>query len=433
MYSHVLLTETTGIAESPCSSDDKNEWKTEQEYNKRWPHGHTSSSSRDLSPWDDDVSADYRRRAAPHPDRHGFYMRHARRMHSGDDDYEYDEEHAKRRGDRRMQKGGTSRSRETFDGGEAQNWYHAPPAVHHNWSPPEANENGERSARQFERSSYERSTYGPPYEKREPQPTSLPPYDRKDYKSYEKRKYYRDYPRSVGYDYDGYGDEEKSAKKYYDDYEQQPRTKGRREYDDVYEAGFSRADSGSGRSHKTSKDYFYEREKRSFDRESNESFDSAGRRRKSYGSGDMYGSLDSREEFRERYGAAEKNRSLRKTAKPQRSNEEYEQDSDGEIVPVARSRVVPGDSRSLQRPTQVMRPRKSSGSSPWDGEGNYKKLRTFLFIYPSYLLLDLTPTSSQKSWKRPASASESDRRLSENRRVLATNTLPGSDGEKDRR
>lgn len=46
--------------------------------------------------------------------------------------------------------------------------------------------------------------------------------------------------------------------------------------------------------------------------------------------------------------------------------------------------------------------------------------------------LELTPTSSQKSWKRPASASETERRLAESRRTL-THTLPGSDGEKDRR
>lgn len=47
-----------------------------------------------------------------------------------------------------------------------------------------------------------------------------------------------------------------------------------------------------------------------------------------------------------------------------------------------------------------------------------------------FQLTELTPTSSQKSWKRPASASESERRLAESRR---THTLPGSDGEKDRR
>lgn len=48
------------------------------------------------------------------------------------------------------------------------------------------------------------------------------------------------------------------------------------------------------------------------------------------------------------------------------------------------------------------------------------------------LIADLTPTSSQKSWKRPTSATESDRRLPEHRRGVL-NPLPGSDGEKDRR
>lgn len=56
-------------------------------------------------------------------------------------------------------------------------------------------------------------------------------------------------------------------------------------------------------------------------------------------------------------------------------------------------------------------------------------VKMWLFLF---YISDLTPTSSQKSWKRPASASESDRKLAENRRVL-THTLPGSDGEKDRR
>lgn len=45
---------------------------------------------------------------------------------------------------------------------------------------------------------------------------------------------------------------------------------------------------------------------------------------------------------------------------------------------------------------------------------------------------DLTPSSGQKSWKRPASASESERRIAENRRVLS-HAFSGSDGEKDRR
>lgn len=83
------------VPESPCSSDDKADWKAD---NKKW-HGHTSSSSRDLSPWDDDEYRSHRSLSS-HPDRHGFYMRHARRMNSCDDDYEYEDEKTRRR-DRR--------------------------------------------------------------------------------------------------------------------------------------------------------------------------------------------------------------------------------------------------------------------------------------------------------------------------------------------
>lgn len=47
-------------------------------------------------------------------------------------------------------------------------------------------------------------------------------------------------------------------------------------------------------------------------------------------------------------------------------------------------------------------------------------------------IIDLTPTSAQKAWKRPASASESERRLAESRRSLGQ-PLSGSDGEKEQR
>lgn len=46
--------------------------------------------------------------------------------------------------------------------------------------------------------------------------------------------------------------------------------------------------------------------------------------------------------------------------------------------------------------------------------------------------IDLTPTTSQKTWKRPASATESEKKLSESRRA-ASGVLSGSDGEKDKR
>lgn len=333
-----------GIGESPCSSEDKNDWKTEQEYNKKWPRAHTSSSSRDLSPWDDDAP-EYRGRRGVPPDRHGFYMRHARRMNSCDDDYEYEEEMAKRRERRVATKSGMSRSRENCD--SDTQWYHS--GNHHSWSPQDDDENCDRN-RSFERSSYERSTYGPPYEKR----------DRAMYKGYDKRRYYRGEYNRPGYDYEYDSQDRKMA--YYDEYD--PRSRGnRKEYDDVYEPTVYK------RSHK---DYFYDREKRSFDRESNESFDSNGRRRKSFGSGDMYGSLDSRgrEDYRERYSSADRKRTVRKMNKSLRSNEEeYEQDSEAEVE----VRKGPGDTRSLQRTSQSGRPRKSSGSSPWDGEGNIQQ------------------------------------------------------------
>lgn len=48
--------------------------------------------------------------------------------------------------------------------------------------------------------------------------------------------------------------------------------------------------------------------------------------------------------------------------------------------------------------------------------------------------VQVIPTTGQKSWKRPSSAAESERRLVESRRAPAVpQTLSGSDGEKDRR
>lgn len=217
----------------------------------------------------------------------------------------------------------------------SQNWYH--PSNHRTWSPPE-DENCDHG-RSFDRCSYERSTYGPPYEKRD---LKSMPYssDRHLYKGYDKRKYYekRDYGRP--YEVDDYGNYEQRARKGYAD------------------DGYENSSNFSSRS-KTAKDYFYEREKHSFDRDSTESFESSGRRRKSFGSGgDMCGSLN----YRERYSSADRKRSLRKANKNQRSNEEeYEPDSDADT---SVHRLPPTETRSLQR-----RPRKSSGSSPWDGEG----------------------------------------------------------------
>lgn len=355
------------VAESPYSSDDKADWKID---NKKWARGHTSSSSRDLSPWDDDAPEYKRRGISSHPDRHGFYMRHARRMNSCDDEYEYDGEIARSRERRSMGKSSMRKSRENFDS-DSQNWYH-PSTNHRVWSPAEDDENCERP-RSFERSSYERCTYGPPYEKRDPKSVAYSS-DRHIYKGYDKRKYYRDYGRP-GYEIDDY-----------DEYEQ----RRRKEYiDDTYE---NSSNFSAMRSNKVPKDYFYEREKRSFDGESTESFDSNGRRRKSFGSGDMYSNLD----YRERYASADRKRSLRKL-KNQRSNEEeYEQDSDGDPA----MHRPPVETRSLQR-----RPRKSSGSSPWDGEGKLllilcistEKLNSFHLYsrYDAHISPKIVETTSQ--------------------------------------
>lgn len=225
----------------------------------------------------------------------------------------------------------------------SQNWYH--PSNHRSWSPAE-DENCDHG-RSFDRCSYERSTYGPPYEKRD---LKSMPYssDRHLYKGYDKRKYVRDYGRP--YEMDDYGNYDSQAKH------------GRKGYvDELYE----NSSNFSMRS-KVPKEYFYEREKHSFDRDSTESFESNGRRRKSFGSGgDMCGGFN----YRERYSSADRKRSLRKSNKTQRSNEEeYEQDSDGDA---GLHRLPPTETRSLQR-----RPRKSSGSSPWDGEG---KFDSFIF------------------------------------------------------
>lgn len=214
----------------------------------------------------------------------------------------------------------------------SQNWYH--PSNHRSWSPPE-DENCDHG-RSFDRCSYERSTYGPPYEKRD---MKAVPYlsDRHIYKGYDKRKYMRDYGRP--YEHSDYSSYEQQRRKGY--------------ADEVYE----NSSNFSMRS-KVPKEYFYDREAHSFDRDSTESFESNGRRRKSFGAGgDMCESFN----YRERYSSADRKR-LRKTNKNQRSNEEeYEPDSDADA---AVHRLPPTETRSLQR-----RPRKSSGSSPWDGEG----------------------------------------------------------------
>lgn len=211
-------------------------------------------------------------------------------------------------------------------------------------------------ARSFERSAYERSSYGPPaplYDKRG-QPL---PRDRERERSKYREREYRDYARP-GYEF---------------------------EYENVYDE--RRSPMGMG--YKSRPDYIYERdsrdrerererERKSFDHESVESFESSSRRRRSFGSGgDVYGSLDSRDEYRERDREL-KTRSLRKPATSSAKlrvtgDIDYEQDSEQDFQ----------RQRSLQRPSQLgaevvpgapQRLRKSSGSSPWDGEGKSRPL-----------------------------------------------------------
>ncbi|XP_012162440.1 protein disabled isoform X3 [Ceratitis capitata] len=436
-------TSQNDTAESPCSSDPRDDgWS--KGVGRRWPkkdRHHTSSSSRDLSPWDDELSDFQKQKRIPGvgpaiqppstvhvSDRHAYYMRHTRRMNSCDEDYDYEEEFNTRR-DHRKLKPALSRSRDNFDL-ESPSWYqHAP---HHTWSPQDIEHAASMRARAFERSAYERTTYGPPvYDKRG---VALPPnasssYDRRS--GYDKRsKYYRDYARP-NYDFDDYGDRYRDAGTF-----EKPKSGRRADYENIYDDGRSPLGGGGGAgvigSYKSrASDYMYDRERKSFDRDSVESYESATRRRRSFGSGDVYGSMESHEDFRERYGP-EKTRSLRKSIKLRATGDiDYEQDSESDFH---RTRMGSGanimnvtDTRSLQRPNQLnsaggssamgvgqTRARKSSGSSPWDGEE--------------------PPLPGQKSWKRPSSAADSERRLAESRRVATLGLTPsGSDGEKDRR
>ncbi|XP_016966010.2 protein disabled isoform X2 [Drosophila biarmipes] len=416
--------------ESPCSSDPRDDgWSKQQ---RRWAkkeRHQTSSSSRDLSPWDDETPEYLKRRqlaaaqmAHPHQpqmppqpqhtDRHGYYMRHARRMNSCDEDYDYDAEFMARRDQQQQQqqqrkfKHGLSRSRDNFDL-ESPSWYHHP--AHHTWSPQEIEQ---ARARSFERAAYERSSYGPPppiYDKRG-QLRSKYRGDHRD-RDRDREREYRDYARP-SYDFD---------------------------YENVYEERGGRSPmaykpgrGGGDYLYDRERDRDRERERKSFDRESLESYESATRRRRSFGSGnDVYGSLDSRDDYRgererdrERDREQMKTRSLRKptttSGKLRISGDiDYEQDSEQDFQ--QRAGV-----RSLQRPSQLggdvvlpsnavvgpQRLRKSSGSSPWDGEE--------------------PALPGQKSWKRPASAADTERRLAESRRAAALGQTP-SDGEKERR
>lgn len=354
--------------ESPYSSDGKNEWKQKEVAGGRRWKGHTSSSSRDVSPWDEE-GPDYRRRyhhAPPHSsDRYARPpgpKHHSRRKNSCDEDY--DDDMMDRRAPRssRIAKPPINRSKEILD----------------TWSPPEdEDERLERSRSSFERQAYERSTYGPPTVVREPK--SLP-YDRRDYKS---RRYYRhdyDPPHYMENQYDV----------------PPPRAaKSRKEYEE-YEGGFERGTRES----RSARDYFYGREKSSFDRDSNDSYDSERMGRRSMGSGEIYGSIEGRER---EYHRGERDRYLAQTRSLRRGQRGEEQDSDGDL------RRPPGDSSSLHR-SAVQRPK------------------------PLPVQLDDEVWgSSGKSWKRPSSATESDRRYASGDSRRPTNPPSGSDGEKDKR
>ncbi|XP_058834698.1 protein disabled isoform X2 [Topomyia yanbarensis] len=366
--------------ESPCSSEPKDEWKTDRDYGRRWPHkGQTSSSSRDVSPWDEDGPEFRKRPPSHHPPTSGERYHHPRmpprRINSNEEDYEDDK---KDRGDRRRRMKGqiSSRSRENF---EDEHWYHEHPS----WSPTEDDERPDRS-RSFDRNVYERSTYGPPYEKREPK--SLPQYDRRDYKNYDKRKYYRERGRP-NYEYDPYSEG-------YD----QRMMKGRVNYEDVYERG--------PRDARVSREYFYEREQKSFDRDSNESYE-----RRSFGSGDIYGSLDSRGDYRERdrYLSLDKSRPLRRGMRNAGSArlDDPDQDSEGDLIGIRRN-----DASSIHRSSQNIRSKQHQvvDDEVWG-----------------------VSMGGKPGWKRPSSATEQERRYNESRRMMLNTSLAGSDGEKDRR
>lgn len=285
---------------------------------------------------------------------------------------------------------------------DSPGWYHHHGAQHphHTWSSQDIEQ---ARGRNFERAAYERTTYGPPiYDKRGVGP-ALPPtssYDRRSAGGgvYDKRsKYYRgdSNPRSAEriYNLDEFGDVLSASGKI------PPHLAS------MYEEMKGECFSPTMPTHRQrAADYMYERDRKSFDRESLESYEGSNvpprRRRRSYDSGgvpsDPYGSCDSREEYhgRERcVMTADKSRSLRKSLKSLRVTGDIDYDQDSEKEYHYRDQRSRCDTRSLQRPSQLStqgvggglgagsgssvmgsqgRIRKSSGSSPWDGEGKKK-------------------------------------------------------------
>jgi disabled homolog 2 len=341
---------------SPYSSDGKNEYKQrEKEYHRRWPKAHTSSSSRDVSPWDEDApqTGDSRRRPRPHH-HHESHHHHPsdrytrppppprRRINSCDE--EYDEEYERRPLPPRLRatKGPVYRSKEILDS-ENPNWH---------YSDEDDVEKMERN-RQFDRNAL-RSTYGPPtYDKKDLK--SLP-YERRDYKTHEKRsKYYR----ANRNDYE------------YDSYEMPPPMRGkllRKDFDD-YEENFERG----SRESRSARDYFYDRDRKSFD--SNESYDSGRGHR--MGSSEICGSYEGgRENYRDRERYI--SRSLRRNQRTRGGPDEDDTEEDA-------TRRPSGETGSLQRSSGQRSKHIQLDDEVWGiGPGG-------------------------KHWKRPSSASAGDR------------------------
>ena len=255
----------------------------------------------------------------------------------------------------RTSKGPLYRSKEVLDT-ESPSWHY--PAE---WSDEDEPGKTERK-RPFDRNDL-RSTYGPPYDKRD---AKSMPYDRRDYRTHDKRsKYYR--PSRNDYDFEGYEGPHrgKPVKKEFDDYEEN------------FERG--------ARETRSARDYFYDRDRKSFD--SNESFESGRGHRK--GSGEISGSYEGRD-FRDRDKYT--NRSLRRSNR-NRGSQEHDLDSEEE------PRKHATETGSLQRPA-VVGPRSKHihlDDEVWGSNG--------------------------KNWKRPSSASAGDR----------MSGLSGSDGEKEKR
>lgn len=238
-----------------------------------------------MSPWEKD--GEYRRRS----DRYG--PRHSRtRIDSCDEDGEYDAGGEYEGGPRLPR-----RDYSWASPGDRPDIHERP--IYSPWSPED------EQRRNFERNTYERSTYGPPH-----LPKSLNTYDRRT--AFESReKYYRDRGRMDFPFEDPYGDI----------YEEGYRSK-RNDYENVYDEQLR------------SREYFNSKDKRSFD--SNDSYDSRGR----YGSGEIYGYSDHRERCLER-GRLMKGRNAQ-------SKPDLEQDSDAEMSSGSRRGAFEGG--SLQRP-----------------------------------------------------------------------------------